>query len=41
MGFRKGFPEVSDNNKGFSALKTNKLNLDSEETFNITPSLQP
>src|ERR1035437_9324807 len=28
VGFRKGYPEVSPNNKSFSALKSGAMNLD-------------
>jgi nicotinamidase-related amidase len=40
VGFRKGYPEVSENNKSFSALSKNtSMSLDTEEAARIPASV--
>jgi nicotinamidase-related amidase len=40
VGFRKGYPEVSENNKSFSALSKNtSMSLDTEEAASIPASV--
>jgi nicotinamidase-related amidase len=42
VGFRKGYPEVSLDNKSFSALKNNgTMNLDQEEAYRVDASIAP
>src|ERR1051326_605141 len=41
VGFRKGFPEVSTNNKMFGMIKSSPLKLDSEEAFRVHESVSP
>jgi len=42
LGFRKGFPEISGNNKSFWAMKANPaMFFDSEDSFRIPASLAP
>ena len=41
VGFRKGYPEVSPNNKSFSLLKNGAMNLDTEEAFQVHASVAP
>jgi nicotinamidase-related amidase len=41
IGFRKGYPEVSRNNKSFSAIKGSNRNFDSEEAFRVYDSVAP
>ncbi len=41
LGFRKGYPEVSPNNKSFSQIKNSGMNLDSEEECQIPVSISP
>jgi len=41
VGFRKGYPEVSPNNKWFALLKNGTMNLDTEEAFLVHPSVAP
>ena len=40
IGFRKGYPEMSPNNKAFMTLKANPMMaLDTEESYKIHPSI--
>ena len=41
VGFRKGYPEVSRNNKSFTVLKGGTMNLDNEESYKIHESIAP
>jgi nicotinamidase-related amidase len=41
IGFRKGYPEASPNNKLFSALKNGAMNFDTEEGIKIHASIAP
>jgi nicotinamidase-related amidase len=41
VGFRKGFPEVSPNNKSFSMLKNGSMNLDEAEAMQVHTSVAP
>jgi nicotinamidase-related amidase len=41
VGFRKGYPEVSPNNKSFSLLKNGTMNFDSEEAVKVHSSIAP
>jgi nicotinamidase-related amidase len=42
VGFRKGFPEVSPNNKSFSTLRKNPaMNLDDEEAYRVHAFVSP
>ena len=41
IGFRKGYPEVSPNNKSFTLLKSGAMNLDSEEGTKVHASVAP
>jgi nicotinamidase-related amidase len=42
VGFRKGYPEASPNNKSFSALRKNPaMNLDAEEAYRVHTSIAP
>jgi nicotinamidase-related amidase len=39
IGFRKGYPEVSANNKSFSVLKSGTVNFDTEEATEVHASV--
>lgn len=41
VGFRKGYPEVSSNNKSFSVLKNGTQNFDTEEAVKVHASIAP
>ena len=42
VGFRKGFPEVSPNNKSFSVIRSNTtINFDSDEATKVYESVAP
>jgi len=41
IGFRKGCPEISPNNKSFSALKNGTMNFDTEEAAKVHASVAP
>ena len=41
VGFRKGFPEVSPNNKSFSMLKNGSMNLDQADAMQVHASVAP
>jgi nicotinamidase-related amidase len=41
VGFRKGYPEASSNNKSFSALKNGFVNFDTEEATRVHASVFP
>ena len=41
VGFRKGYPEVSPNNKSFSMLKNGMMTFDTEEAMTISESVAP
>jgi nicotinamidase-related amidase len=41
VGFRKGYPDVSRNNKSFSVLKSGQLYLDQPESMTIPASVSP
>ena len=41
IGFRKGYPEVSPNNKSFSLIKSGVMNLDNEEGTKVHTSVTP
>lgn len=41
VGFRKGYPEVSTNNKSFSVFKNGGMDLDTEETYRVHTSVAP
>ena len=41
VGFRKGYPEVSPDNKSFSLLKNGTINFDTEEATRIHASIAP
>src|SRR5450432_4166402 len=41
IGFRKGYPEMSPNNKSFSALKSGVMNLDTEDAMKVHESVAP
>src|ERR1700722_261933 len=41
VGFRKGFPEVSPDNKSFSRLKNGSMNLDMEEAMRVHSPIAP
>jgi len=41
IGFRKGYPEVSPNNKSLSVMKSGTMNLDTDEAAIVHPSIQP
>jgi Amidases related to nicotinamidase len=41
VGFRKGYPEVSPNNKSFSVLKNRTQNFDTEEAAKVYMSIEP
>ncbi len=39
VGFRKGYPEISSNNKSSAALKNGTMNLDNEDAFKVHESV--
>ena len=41
IGFRKGYPEASPNNKSFAAIKSGAMNLDMEDAFKVHDSVAP
>ena len=41
IGFRKGYPEVSSNNKSFSVLKKGIMNFDTEDAQKVHASIEP
>jgi nicotinamidase-related amidase len=41
VGFRKGYPEASANNKSFAQLKSRGMNLDTEEAYQVHTSVAP
>jgi nicotinamidase-related amidase len=41
VGFRKGYPEASLNNKAFSVIKNGTMNSDTEEAMQIHASVAP
>jgi nicotinamidase-related amidase len=41
VGFRKGYPEVSSNNKSFSTIKNAERNLDSEDGMKVDEMVAP
>jgi nicotinamidase-related amidase len=41
VGFRKGYPEASPDNKSFSQIKNSDMNLDTEEGYKVHPSIAP
>jgi nicotinamidase-related amidase len=41
VGFRTGFPEISNNNKGFAMAKERMANANMEEWIKIHPSVAP
>lgn len=41
VGFRKGYPEVSRNNKSFSVLKEANRNFDSEDASSVYAAVAP
>lgn len=41
VGFRKGYPDVSSNNKSFVRLKNGTMNFDAEEGTRIPGSITP
>lgn len=41
VGFRQGFPEISTNNKGFTASKERLANVDMTEWVKIHPDITP
>jgi len=41
VGFRKGYPEASLNNKAFSAIKNGVMDFDTEEAMQIHASVAP
>lgn len=41
VGFRKGYPEVSMENKGFSALKGSNRGMDTEAAMTVDSAVQP
>lgn len=41
VGFRQGMPEVSKNNKAFSAIKQHMANVNMQEWMTIHPDLAP
>jgi nicotinamidase-related amidase len=41
IGFRKGYPEASPNNKSFSMIKTGSMNFDTEEAAKVHASVAP
>jgi nicotinamidase-related amidase len=41
VGFRKGYPEVSPNNKSFLRLKSGAVNFDMEDASQIPASIAP
>jgi nicotinamidase-related amidase len=41
VGFRKGYPEISDANKSFNILRNSGRNFDSEEGQRVEPKIAP
>ena len=41
VGFRKGYPEASANNKSFSTIKNGDMHLDTEEATTVHASIAP
>ncbi len=41
IGFRKGYPEMSPNNKMHAMLKSGAMSLDSEESYRVHASVAP
>ena len=41
IGFRKGYPEISPNNKSYPMLKSGQLNLDTEEASKVYAAVAP
>lgn len=41
VGFRKGYPEISEANKSFTTLRNSGRNLDSDEGKQIEPHIAP
>ena len=41
IGFRKGYPEISPNNKSYPMLKNGQLNLDTEEASKVYAAVAP
>jgi nicotinamidase-related amidase len=41
VGFRKGYPEVSPDNKAFTIIKNGAMTLDSEESFAVYAPIAP
>jgi nicotinamidase-related amidase len=41
VGFRKGYPEISSNNKSFTPLKASNMGLDMEEAFRVDDTIAP
>ena len=41
IGFRKGYPEASANNKSFSMIKTGSMNFDTEEAAKVHMLVAP
>jgi len=41
LGFRKGYPEVCENNLSFSILKNGAMVIDTEEAMQVNPAVAP
>jgi nicotinamidase-related amidase len=41
VGFRKGYPEASPNNKFFSAIKSGTMSFDSAADFKVDVAIEP
>ncbi len=41
VGFRKGYPEASENNKSFSQIKNGSMSLDTPEATKVNESVAP
>ncbi|MDQ2721554.1 MAG: cysteine hydrolase [Bacteroidota bacterium] len=41
VGFRKGYPDMSPDNKSFAAMKSGIMILDTEEAFKVHASVEP
>lgn len=41
VGFRKGYPEVSLNNKSFQRIRKETINFDLDEAIKVHPSFEP
>ena len=41
VGFRKGYPEVSPNNKGFTTLRNGGRVLDNEDAYTVEATIAP